>query len=90
MIEVSQEALARNVFKARKRAELSQEALAVAASVNRRQVQRIEREQVDARISTVAKIAYALDLSPEHLVKGVKVIDDDEDSNHVAEPGAAS
>jgi transcriptional regulator with XRE-family HTH domain len=90
MIEVSQEALARNVFKARKRAELSQEALAVAASVNRRQVQRIEREQVDARISTVAKIAYALDLSPEDLVKGVKVIDDDEDSNHVAEPGAAS
>ncbi len=49
---------------------MSQTELGKAAGVNRDQVSRIERDEVDPRFSTIRKLAAALDVDPAELTNG--------------------
>jgi transcriptional regulator with XRE-family HTH domain len=56
------EALGRTVRRARRERDLSQEALARAAGLAAKHVSEIERANRDPRVTTVLKLAHALDL----------------------------
>jgi len=56
------EALGRTVRRARRDRDLSQEALAQAAGLAAKHVSEIERANRDPRVTTVLKLAHALDL----------------------------
>jgi transcriptional regulator with XRE-family HTH domain len=47
---------------------LTQAQLGKLAGVNRDQVSRIERDEVDPRFSTIRKLATALDVEPDKLL----------------------
>ena len=53
----------------RERRLLTQAELGDLAGVNRDQVSRIERDEVDPRFSTIRKLAAALDVDPSELVE---------------------
>jgi transcriptional regulator with XRE-family HTH domain len=52
----------------RERRLLTQAQLGERAGVNRDQVSRIERDEVDPRFSTIRKLATALDVEPDKLL----------------------
>lgn len=52
----------------RERRLLTQAQLGEAAGVNRDQVSRIERDEVEPRFSTIRKLAQALEVDPTELV----------------------
>jgi transcriptional regulator with XRE-family HTH domain len=60
-----------NLRRARKRAAMSQEELAVGASLHRTEIGLIERGHRVARIDTLIKIASSLGVSPEELLDGI-------------------
>lgn len=60
-----------NLGRARRRTGLSQEALAVLASVHRTEVGLLERGERCPRIDTAVKLAAALEVSVEDLVEGI-------------------
>lgn len=60
----------RNLALARRRAHLTQEELNRRSGVHPTEVSRIERGERDVRISTVARLADALELSPGELLDG--------------------
>jgi transcriptional regulator with XRE-family HTH domain len=60
-----------NLRRARKRAAMSQEELAIGASLHRTEIGLIERGHRVARIDTLIKIASALDVSPLELLEGI-------------------
>lgn len=62
---------AQNLVRARKRADLSQEEVAVRASVHRTEISQLERALRVARIDTLAKLAGALEISPGCLLEGI-------------------
>ena len=66
-----QDTFARNLKRARERAGLSQEALADRAGLHRNAVALLEAGRRDVKLSTVAKLAKALDMDASGLVKGV-------------------
>jgi transcriptional regulator with XRE-family HTH domain len=60
-----------NLRRARKRAAMSQEELAIGASLHRTEIGLIERGQRVTRIDTLIKIASSLGVSPLELVEGI-------------------
>lgn len=60
-----------NLRRARKRAAMSQEELAVGASLHRTEIGLIERGHRVARIDTLIKIASSLGVSPLELLDGI-------------------
>jgi transcriptional regulator with XRE-family HTH domain len=60
-----------NLRRARKRAAMSQEELAVGASLHRTEIGLIERGHRVARIDTLIKIASSLGIKPEELLDGI-------------------
>ena len=60
-----------NLYRARKRAGLSQEGLGFAAGLHRTEVGLLERGQRLPRIDTLVKLAGALDIAPEALLEGI-------------------
>ena len=60
-----------NLRYCRKRAKLSQEGLAVRASVHRTEVDHLERGERVCRVDTLIKLAGALDIPPEELLDGL-------------------
>jgi transcriptional regulator with XRE-family HTH domain len=57
-----------NLKRLRERRLLTQAQLGEAAGVNRDQVSRIERDEVEPRFSTIRKLARALDVEPTELI----------------------
>ncbi len=57
-----------NLKRLRERRLLTQAKLGEAAGVNRDQVSRIERDEVEPRFSTIKKLAKALDVTPGELL----------------------
>lgn len=60
-----------NLRRARKQAAMSQERLAIGASLHRTEIGLIERGHRVARIDTLIKIASSLGVSPEVLLEGI-------------------
>jgi transcriptional regulator with XRE-family HTH domain len=60
-----------NLAACRRRAGLSQEQLAVLASLHRTAVGQIERGERTARVDTFAKLLGALDADPRELLEGI-------------------
>ena len=60
-----------NLRYCRKRANLSQEALAVRASVHRTEIDHLERGERVCRVDTLIKLAGALAIPPEELLDGL-------------------
>jgi transcriptional regulator with XRE-family HTH domain len=60
-----------NLARRRKRAHLSQEELAVRASLHRTAVGQLERGERVARVDTLVKLAGSLDLPPGELLDGM-------------------
>jgi transcriptional regulator with XRE-family HTH domain len=61
----------RNLSYCRRRAKLSQEELAVRASLHRTAVGQLERGERVARVDTVVKLAGSLGIPPEELLDGM-------------------
>ena len=61
-----------NVRRARKRADLSQEELAVRASLHRTAVGQLERGERVARADTLVKLAGSLGIPPGELLDGLQ------------------
>lgn len=57
-----------NLKRLRERRLLTQAQLGKAAGVNRDQVSRIERDEVEPRFSTIKKLAKAMDVTPGELL----------------------
>jgi transcriptional regulator with XRE-family HTH domain len=66
------EQFGRNLAYCRRRANLSQEALAVRASIHRTAVGMIERAERVPRIDTLVKLAGALEISAGELLEGLE------------------
>lgn len=66
------ERFGRNLFMARRRADLSQEELARAASVHRTEIGLLENGKRVPRIDTLAKLARCLEITPNDLMKGIE------------------
>ena len=60
-----------NLYRARNRLGLSQEALGFAAELHRTEVGLLERGQRLPRIDTLVKLASALEVPPEALLEGI-------------------
>jgi transcriptional regulator with XRE-family HTH domain len=61
----------RNLARCRRRAELSQEELAVRASLHRTAVGQLERGERVARVDTLIKLAGSLGIPPGDLLSGM-------------------
>jgi transcriptional regulator with XRE-family HTH domain len=61
----------RNLAYCRRRAKLSQEELAVRASLHRTAVGQLERGERVARVDTLIKLAGSLGISPDELLDGM-------------------
>jgi transcriptional regulator with XRE-family HTH domain len=62
----------KNLARARKRADLSQEALSVMSSLHRTEISQLERGLRVARIDTLVKLAACLDASADDLLAGIE------------------
>lgn len=65
------EQFSRNVASARRNAGLTQEEVSARSGVHPTEVSRIERGERDARVSTIARLALALEVAPGQLVEGI-------------------
>jgi transcriptional regulator with XRE-family HTH domain len=65
------EQFGRNLAYCRRRAGVSQEELAVLASVHRTEISHLERGLRIARVDTVVKLAGSLGIPPEELLDGM-------------------
>ncbi|HEX5762098.1 MAG TPA: helix-turn-helix transcriptional regulator [Solirubrobacterales bacterium] len=61
-----------NLKRCRRRAELSQEELAIRASLHRTQIGLLERGSRQPRIDTLVKLAGALGIEPGDLLEGIE------------------
>ena len=62
---------ARNVRRERKRKGLSQERLAAACRLHRTEISLLERGAREPRLSTIVRVARALELPPAALLEGI-------------------
>jgi transcriptional regulator with XRE-family HTH domain len=62
---------ARNVAQARKQGGLSQTQVSVRSGVHPTEVSRIERGLRDPRLSTLVRLAHALEVEPGQLLDGI-------------------
>lgn len=65
------ERFGRNLFLARRRAQLSQQELADRAGVHRTEIGLLENGRRTARIDTAMQIAGALEVDPRDLLRGI-------------------
>jgi transcriptional regulator with XRE-family HTH domain len=65
------EVFAQNVSRARKRQHLTQEEVSDRSGIHVTEVSRIERGLRDPRVTTLVRLAEALEVSPAVLLKGV-------------------
>lgn len=68
------EQFGRNLFMARRRAGLSQEELAEAASLHRTEIGKLENGLRVARVDTLAKLTRVLEINADDLMKGIEWI----------------
>ncbi len=61
----------KNLARARKLADLSQDELSVMASLHRTEISQLERGMRLARIDTLVKIACSLEVSADELLEGI-------------------
>lgn len=61
-----------NLFRARRAADVSQDELAVRASVHRTEISQLERGLRIARIDTLIKLAASLEVAPGELLVGLE------------------
>jgi transcriptional regulator with XRE-family HTH domain len=61
-----------NLRKARQKQGISQEALAALCDLHRTEISLLERGGREPRLGTIAKLAAALDSSPEELCAGIR------------------
>lgn len=66
------EQLGRNLWRARRRAGYSQEALGALCSLHRTEIGMVEKGQRLPRVDTLMKLAAALDVRVEKLVEGIE------------------
>jgi transcriptional regulator with XRE-family HTH domain len=64
--------LGQNLARCRKAAGMSQEDLAIGASLHRTEIGLLERGERIPKIDTVAKLAGTLNVAPGQLMKGIK------------------
>jgi transcriptional regulator with XRE-family HTH domain len=62
----------KNLRRARRRADLSQEQLGVAAGLHRTEIGLLERGARVPRIDTLVKVASALEIAPDELIAGIE------------------
>jgi transcriptional regulator with XRE-family HTH domain len=67
-----EEQFASNLREERKRRGLSQEALGYKSGLHRTEISLLERAGRDPRLSTITKVARALDMKPTDLLKGLE------------------
>lgn len=67
-----QQRVGRTLRAMRQRAGLTQEQLAGAADMHPTEVSRLERGVRDPRLSTIVRVARALDIKPVDLIRGVR------------------
>lgn len=67
-----EEQFASNLREERKRVGLSQEALGYKCGLHRTEISLLERAARDPRLSTITKVARALDRKPAELLKGIE------------------
>ncbi len=60
-----------NVARCRKQADISQDALALLASLHRTEISQIERGLRLARVDTLIKLKFSLEVSAEDLLAGI-------------------
>jgi transcriptional regulator with XRE-family HTH domain len=60
-----------NVRRERERMELSQEALGFLCDLDTSEISRLERARRDPRLSTIIKVAKALEVAPARLLDGI-------------------
>jgi transcriptional regulator with XRE-family HTH domain len=65
------ERFARNLRTLRAQRRLSQEALGARAGIHRTEVSLLERGQRDPRLTTIARLARALDIEAAELIAGI-------------------
>ncbi|HEY8083582.1 MAG TPA: helix-turn-helix transcriptional regulator [Solirubrobacterales bacterium] len=61
-----------NLRKARRRRDISQEALASLCDLHRTEISLLERGGREPRLGTIVKLASALDTTPEQLCVGIR------------------
>ena len=71
------ERFGRNVFRARRRAGLSQEELRIRAALHRTQIGMVERGLRLARLDTIIKLAGGIEVSPGDLLRGMAWVPND-------------
>jgi transcriptional regulator with XRE-family HTH domain len=62
----------RNLSRARRRSQLSQEELGIRATLHRTEIGLLERGERLPRIDTMIKVAGALEIAPAELIKGIE------------------
>ena len=67
----SLEVFAQNVSRARKQKHLTQEEISNRSGIHVTEVSRIERGLRDPRVTTLIRLAHALEVSPADLLRGV-------------------
>lgn len=67
--------LGRNVTRLRKEAKLTKEKFALMANIGRPFLNRIENGTADPRLSVVVRLADALDVSPEELLRPAEAVE---------------
>ena len=67
----SREGFARNLRRARERADLSQEALGERCGLHRTEISFLERGLREPRLSTITRLAEGLGIPPGQLLKGL-------------------
>jgi transcriptional regulator with XRE-family HTH domain len=66
-----EERFAKNLRRHRKRLQLSQEALGDACGLHRTEISLLERAAREPRLSTIVRLARALEVSPAELLDGI-------------------
>ena len=65
-----------NLRKARQKSEISQEELGFRCQLHRTEISLLERGGREPRLSTIVKLASALDVTPEELCAGIRWLPD--------------
>jgi transcriptional regulator with XRE-family HTH domain len=73
------ERFGRNVFRARRRADLSQEELRIRAALHRTEIGMLERGIRLPRLDTIIKVAGGIEIDPGDLLKGIAWVPNDGD-----------
>lgn len=66
-----EEVFAKNLRRAREKSGLSQEELGARCGLHRTEISFLERAQREPRLSTIVKLAKALNMKPSALLKGL-------------------